>query len=93
MWWIGVVALKPHGFFNLNKMKKYNGYRSWNEWNVSLWINNDHTLYCYSLDLINRFTLNIATEVFMTDIGSKTPDGAVYNRLCVYNALKDLKNG
>ena len=84
--------MKPKGFFNLQKMAKFNGYRSWNEWNVSLWINNDEILYHYSLDLIKRFNLQRATKIFMDNL-EKTPDGAIYNRSCVYHALKDLKNG
>lgn len=26
-------------------MSAYNGHRSWNAWNVSLWLNNDEGLY------------------------------------------------
>jgi hypothetical protein len=74
-------------------MKKFNGYRSWNEWNVSLWINNDYQLYSYCQGLIKEHSLGHATTIFLSQWDTKTPDGAVYNRLCVYNTLKDLKNG
>jgi len=73
-------------------MKKHNGYRSWNEWNVSLWINNDEALYRHALELVENFTLAQATKIFMHHHWT-TPDGADYNRICVYNALKELKNG
>jgi hypothetical protein len=73
-------------------MEKYNGYRSWNEWNVSLWINNDYQLYSYCQELVKNHSLGKASQIFMSDF-KRTPDGAVYNRLSVYNTLRDLKNG
>jgi hypothetical protein len=80
------------GILIYKKMKKHNGYRSWNEWNVSLWINNDEALYRHALDLVNNFTLAQATKIFMRHHWT-TPDKAYYNRICVYNTLKELKNG
>lgn len=35
-------------------MKEYNGHRSWNAWNVSLWINNDKSLY----DSVRAFAID-----------------------------------
>ena len=34
--------------------KPYNGHRSWNAWNISLWINNDEGLYRRAVDLAMR---------------------------------------
>ena len=85
-------------------MKEFNGHRSWNAWNVSLWINNDENLYNFALECINnpvirgdisisivKPTLNVAVRRFMRECdGLKTPDGAVYNRLSVKLALQSL---
>jgi len=82
-------------------MKEFNGHRSWNAWNVSLWINNDEGLYNFAIDCISRPvvragksrkpTLSIATKRFMESYqDEKTPDGAVFNRLSVRLALASL---
>ena len=73
-------------------MKEYNGHRSWNAWNVSLWINNDEGLYRYGRDCLRRSNGNPgrAASLFMRDFkGEKTPDGAVYKHLAVKLALTD----
>ena len=74
--------------------KPYNGHRSWNAWNVALWIGNDYGLYQLAIDCIDHSkTWGNATRRFMSDIGqSKTPDGANYNFTCVFEALKGLEH-
>jgi len=72
-------------------METYNGHRSYNAWNVSLWINNDENLYNYSLDLIKQYGINLAVKKFLQKF-DKTPDGAKYNRLSVLEAFKDLNS-
>lgn len=75
------------------KAKEYNGHRSWNAWNVSLWINNDEPLYNYALDCLSRAKNNAgrAARYFMQDFaGQSTPDGAKYNHLCVKEAMQGL---
>jgi len=71
---------------------KYNGHRSWNAWNVSLWINNDEGLYNYcreSVRVLGR--KDSARHLAMELEGERTPDGAKYNRLCIYEALEGME--
>lgn len=72
-------------------MSKYNGHRSWNAWNVSLWINNDEGLYQRAVDLatqhgIVKGAMRLARELD----GEKTPDGAVYNPTSVREAMREI---
>jgi len=79
-------------------MKSYSGHRSWNAWNVALWISNDEPLYRYAVGCLTRITpkgkpptLYQAVSRFMEVMGGeKTPDGAIYNRLSVKECLKSL---
>jgi hypothetical protein len=84
--------------------KEFNGHRSWNAWNVALWIGNDEGLYNTAREAWNiacRKTrapgnrtriLNRATNILMHYLdGERTPDGAKYNRLCVREALDGLE--
>lgn len=84
-------------------MKAYNGHRSWNAWNVSLWMGNDEPLYKLAMNCIafarkhyegkkwssDAHILRKATRLFMQGFGgTKTPDGATYNHLSVKLALE-----
>lgn len=72
-------------------MKTYQGHRSWNAWNVSLWIGNDEALYRFAMDCIKRANNKAgkAARYFMESYkGEKTPDGAVYNHLTVKLCLQ-----
>ena len=71
-------------------MTPYNGHRSWNAWNVSLWLHNDEGLYRFAADLIKRHgPKRGAAKVGAALAGQRTPDGAVYNHLTVKLALAD----
>lgn len=79
-------------------MKEYNGHRSWNAWNVALWIGNDEPLYRFAMNCLNKPPVNrnkrglaYATRLFMKIYGEdRTPDGAIYNALSVRLALQGL---
>ena len=72
-------------------MATYNGHRSWNAWNVSLWINNDESLYRHCRELVRRYGRKRAALEFTRDFdGVRTPDGAKYNRTCVYEAMEGM---
>lgn len=76
-------------------MEEYQGHRSWNAWNVSLYISNEESLYREGVDCLRRTkTPGAATKLFLQRTGlagTKTPDGAVYNHLCVKLALIGLE--
>jgi len=75
-------------------MAKCNGHRSWNAWNVALWIGNDEPLYRYAVECVRQTkSLRQATNRFLGCVGtgSRTPDGAKYNYTCVYEALAGLE--
>ena len=71
-------------------MTDYNGHRSYNAWNVSLWLNNDEDLYADWYWMPEHFSLKKAVSTLLAVLPSKTPDGAVYNRLSVKLAIEDM---
>jgi hypothetical protein len=78
-------------------MAEYNGHRSWNAWNVALYMSSDEFLYREAVDAIRKTrTVSGATNRFLITtglLGDKTPDGATYNRTSVREAIAGLKEG
>jgi hypothetical protein len=74
-------------------MKEYNGFKNYNYWNQSVWINNDETLYYLAIDCINKVNnTKKATQLFFDTLGSIcTNDGIVWTKAGIYNTLITLK--
>lgn len=73
-------------------MARYNGHRSWNAWNVALWIGNDEGLYNLAIEMKRKSkTLTGAALRMQQYLPAKTPDGAIYNFKCVREALAGLE--
>ena len=69
---------------------EYNGHRSWNAWNVSLWLNNDEGLYRRVAQLKQTYGLIGGARRFSSELPATTPDGAKYNITCIKEAMSDL---
>ena len=69
---------------------KYNGHRSWNAWNVSLWISNDEWLYHRAVQLKQDYGLIGGARRLSRELPATTPDGAKYNITCIKEAMSDL---
>jgi len=71
--------------------KPFNGHKNWNHWNVSLWINNDEGLYRLARQCIyQKASRRQAAELFLSNVGPQTPDGAPYTLSSVRAAMRDL---
>lgn len=69
----------------------FNGHPSWQFWNVFLWISDDYDLYHEAVDLIDRYGNAAASEILFRELqGHRTPDGALFSRAAIRNAIKCL---
>lgn len=72
-------------------MPAYNGHHCWNCWNVSLWLNNDESLYSLMLYWLRRSkTRRIAARKIQADLPPRTPDGARYSLRSIIGAMEGL---
>jgi len=70
----------------------YNGYKDWDHWNVSLWINNDETIYGAAYIMVASMGAKKAAGVLSKTLsGTKTPDGAKYTYNNIYSTLLDME--
>ena len=74
------------------KSKMFLGHKNKTQWNVSLWINNDESLYRLAQDFINDSTnRNDAARhmmLFLEQTGQdKTPDGFKYSTTAIRAAM------
>ncbi|CAA7332804.1 Hypothetical protein MEKHABCG_00247 [Escherichia phage vB_EcoM_UP17] len=74
------------------KSKMYNGHKNKTHWNVSLWINNDESLYRTAKEFIsynsNRNDAACDMMLFLEQIGQdKTPDGFKYSKTAIRAAM------
>ena len=68
--------------------KTFNGHKNYNHWNVSLWINNDESLYQLAMECIKSTnTRDKAVERMLRLLGTHTPDGARYSKSSVRAAM------
>lgn len=69
----------------------YNGHKNWNQWNVSLWLNNDEGLYRMALSFARQYGLGVgAVKLAQALQGERTPDGARYNVTAIRSAMRGL---
>lgn len=72
-------------------MTQFNGHRSWNAWNVSLWLNNDEPLYRMALSFARQYGVGVgAVKLAQALQGEKTPDGAIYNPTSIREAMRGI---
>ena len=72
-------------------MSEYNGYPSWAQWNVSLWLNNDEGMYRTMLHELKAAggCRRIAAERLLDVLPRTTPDGARYTRTAIIGAMRE----
>ena len=70
----------------------YNGHKDWDYWNVSLWINNDETIYGAAYIMVAHMGAKKAAGILAKTLkGTKTPDGAKYTYNNIYSTLLDME--
>lgn len=71
--------------------KEYNGHKNWTHWNVSLWLDNDESMYRHIQDIIKRHlagqvrynTFTKVCRIVQNSLPKATPDGARYSMVAI----------
>ena len=77
-------------------MSKFNGHPNWNQWNVSLWINNDEGLYDMARECVKRARTRHDAALQMIESlrecgFTETPDGAKYSLVAIRHAMQGME--
>lgn len=71
--------------------KSYNGFKNYNQWNVSLWLNNDEHLYCLMKDACRNSKRKEAVDyvynTLLEMVGESTPDGVKWSKAGIRAAM------
>lgn len=78
------------------RITEYNGHKNWTQWNVSLWINNDPSLYALAVQAVQHTrTLDKAAEALYSDLmvlnRKHTPDGAAFSKSNLRHAINGMQ--
>mgnify|MGYP003669772786 CR=1 FL=1 len=66
-------------------MKTYNGHRSKNSWNVSLWLNNDYNLYKEIETSLEKNGLQKTIKMIVFKL-----EGDIYNKKSIKEAIEGM---
>ena len=70
--------------------EEYNGWPSWQHWNVALWLYNDYPTYTVCMEAImNHPRIDEAAVAIIHYLPKATPDGAEYTLETVIDAIED----
>ena len=75
-----------------NDTAEYNGHRSYEHWNVSLWMTNDEGTYDYMVETLSILGSAERAAEHMAEIlqGTSTPDGVPYTLDTILHAMTGL---
>jgi len=80
--------MKKQNILKARPEKTDNAHPNYDLWNVSLWINNDMTLYSHCLELVQILGVKLAVKVLYRQIGNtSTPDGVRFTKRAIRYAL------